>query len=193
MSKKLIALLSIFLISFALLLYVKFFGANNSRIQTIIPKQLIPNPILSTNLSIVPDSIIATSSANLPAVRQGATLNIAMDSNIPESGVKIVQFELGYDPHSIFITDITPGGYFFNPEVILNKIDYKTGRISYAIKGESNRANPRTNVAAVISFNPVNNYLKPQSEIYFLPKTIVKNDGYVVKISSTSGTKIIFH
>lgn len=184
MSKKLIILLIAFFTFLSALILVKFYLPKEPAFISRQAKQMTPTKILSTSLSLLPDHIVTTTDKN-------STVSISISPVIHQGGMLIAQFELAYDPNSIFVTGVTPGTYLANPEVILNNINYRTGRISYALKG-SISPSAQSSTLAQIKFNSTNyNFLK-ESKISFLPKTLIRSNEENVNINSMNDTKIVF-
>lgn len=189
MSKKFIALLTVFLIVFSIFVYVKFFYSTATSIQSSSAKQPVSAPFYQTSLSLLPGSLEA-----IP--NQNASINVALNSDLPGDKPKLVQIELAYNPAVLYNVQVIPGDYFLDPEIVLENIDMYTGRISYAITchpaldAGSNCVNQNSNIVATINFTSVNYGLQRETEITFLPKTLIRQDDEVVKLK-TSGTKII--
>src|SRR5438477_144560 len=131
MSKKLIAILLIFIIVISVLIFIKFIYLNNFPIQSLSRIKPVPAPTLETSLSLLPSSQVVSASPNLPAGllrakasaterRQGAQVNVVLNSNLPSNSPKLIQFEINYDPAALYSVNVTPGDYLINPEVILN-------------------------------------------------------------------------
>ena len=179
MPKKLIFVLPVFFIAIFALVYVNFFYLKKNTDQFLQMHSPKPAVIPETSLSMTPNSLSLTSGTT-------ALVNIAINTNqIP----KVIQLEMSYDPHLLFNVNILPGNYFVNPEIVLENIDAKNGRISYALKGDS--INKEASIAATISFNPVNYGSEKLAEIYFLPKTLIRGDNEKIKLDSTSGANIL--
>lgn len=137
------------------------------------PAQVIPTPkeeIAQTILSFGQPIAASSSSANL---NYSLPINIATGEN----KVTAVQLELQYDPKALTNVAVAPGVFFKNPVVLLNQIDVKTGRISYAFG-----INPETQsvigngIIATLTFEAVAG-IKEETVILFLPKTLVTAEG----------------
>jgi len=84
-----------------------------------------------------------------------------------------VQLELQYDPQILTKVAVTPGQFFENPNVLLNQIDAKTGRISYAFGvGLTDVGKMGKGIAAVLTFEAKPG-IEQATAILFLPKTKV--------------------
>jgi hypothetical protein len=77
---------------------------------------------------------------------------------------------------------------------VLEKIDYKNGRISYAIKCPSDTenvcTNPHASTIATITFTATNYGLQKKTNVSFLPKTSIRNDLGEVELKDSLGTTI---
>lgn len=102
------------------------------------------------------------------------TYNVVINSNI--NTVNAVQLELAFDPKVLSNITVTPGPFFPKPVQLIKNIDYKNGRISYAlgiqpadygVKGQG--------VVATVTFSYVPT--AQSTTITFLPKTIVAAEG----------------
>lgn len=177
MSKKSIALILVFLISLGALARVAINYPKGGMPQSQITKQG-PSPLSTAKLSLFPNPVVSTAT-------QAASVNIVAQAQVKPS---LIQVEMAYDPTILFNVQIIPGNYFTDPEIVLYNIDINTGRISYALKGTP--ANADANVVATINFTSVNYGLQKETELVFLPKTLVKNNDEVIKLQTT-GAKII--
>jgi len=179
MSKKFIFILIIFLIAIAVLVFVRFIYLNNPTPQFSFSKTS-PTPT-QASFTLLPNPLTITAT-------RSASLNLALNSNLSPNEQELIQLELSYDPTILFDVSILPGNYFLNPQVLLSNIDVNTGRISYALKGVSTTTN--SNIA-IITFSVLNYGLQKETEINFLPKTLIRNDNGEIKLGSMSGAKII--
>ena len=142
-----------------------------TRNQTIItPKETIEQTILSPG-----NPSIATSSSNLPQSINPYSLPISI--NTFKNKVTAVQLELQYDPKILTNVTVVPGSFFVNPIVLLNQIDIKTGRISYAFGiGPIGQAVIGKGTVANITFTTKVKTAEKTS-ILFLPTTLVTAEG----------------
>jgi hypothetical protein len=185
MSKKIIAVVLILILIVSGFAFVNFVYLKNSNPQQILPDQkAIPSSTQNVSLALIPSPLITTAGKE-------AVLNLTLDGNLYDSGNKLIQIELAYDPNMLYGLYITPGEYLINPQIILNNIDILTGRISYALSGVTNVSDSRSNIVARINFTTSNYGLMREAEIKFLPKTLIKTDDKTVKISSTNNAKIV--
>jgi hypothetical protein len=106
-------------------------------------------------------------------------LNYSLPVTISTGGNKVtaVQLELQYDPNILTNIEVVPGPFFANPQILLNQIDIKVGRISYALGiGQNEKATTGSGTAVNITFS-VKSKLPEKTAIIFLPKTLVTAEG----------------
>lgn len=188
MSKKTIALIGILILITAVLLFIAFKPKTSSPngVTTIAPTQAtapIPKKVGSTTLSLMPNPLqMTTSSASLDAV-----INAGTDK------ITAVQLEIAYDPKSLTVVSITPGSFFSNPFVLLNSIDNNNGRISYALGiNVSDSSKAGTGVVATIVFKANNTATVSETDVTFLPKSLVTAEKVSDSVLINSqGAKII--
>lgn len=183
MPKKLILTLAVFFLALCSLAYAHFFYAVK---KTTAPKSEINKQVLSNTsdsfLAILPNPLITNSSTY-------TSVDVVLDT---KSAPTLVQLEISFDRDSLTNISISEGDYFINPELSLEKTDFKNGRISYAVGGKS--TNPESNIVARIYFTPVNyNALKKQTELKFLPKTSIKQNGAEIKLKEVTPGLIIIN
>lgn len=91
--------------------------------------------------------------------------------------VTAVQLELSYDPQMMTAISLAPSNFFPKPVSLLNQIDEKNGRISYAIGTSPNESGIQGEaVVAILTFQ-TRSLLPGQTNISFLPKTQVAAEG----------------
>lgn len=133
------------------------------------------------NLKLMPDSLTTVS---------GKTTYLQVEINATGTPPSLVQFELSYNPLLITNIQITPGDFFPNPVVQFENVDKNTGRISYAVS-ESQKSNmKKSGRIALIAFTPYA-ALSTQTEISFLPKTMLRSSEQENILKSTTGATII--
>ena len=118
------------------------------------------------------------------------TYSLPILINTGTNKVTAVQLELAFDPNILTSVNITPSTFFKNPNVIINKINSDTGRISYALTAsnaaaaESDSAAAKTasesakkgeDTLAILTFNAGTPLAS--STITFLPRTFVTAEG----------------
>lgn len=170
MSKRTLFLIFVlFIITFVLLAITLYNPSNSKPVPTVTtaPKE----PIAQTVLSYGQPSIATSSSIT--------TLNYSLPINITTGNNKVtaVQLEMQYDPKLLTNVSVNPGVFFKNPEILLNQIDAKTGRITYAFGvGLTGQGVVGTGTVATLNFSAI----APTAEktvILFLPKTLVTAQG----------------
>ncbi|HSW47464.1 MAG TPA: cohesin domain-containing protein [Candidatus Saccharimonadales bacterium] len=182
MSKKLLAIIIVFLIIVGGFIFVNTVYLKDSKPQIILVNKNLKNSALKTSLYFNPNLIMMTAS-------QSAQVDIELNHNQAENNSKLIQLEISYDPTILYNVRVMSGNYLTNPDVILNNIDSTTGRISYALK--SDFSNPNSKILATIHFNALNLGFEKQTKISFLPKTLMRFDEETVKIDSMNGAQII--
>ena len=68
-----------------------------------------------------------------PVTLTGNTATIAVKMDSQDNDITAVQMELSYDPKALSFVSITPSDIFSQGVPLLNTVDKKNGRISYAI------------------------------------------------------------
>lgn len=169
MSKRTLFLIfALFIITFVLLMMALYQPAVPKTTQTVtVPKEPVAQTILSFgNPSIATSSSVSTLNYSLP-------INISTGNN----KVTAVQLEMQYDPAVLTNVSVTPGVFFKNQEILLNQIDVKTGRITYAFGiGLADQGVIGKAVIATLSFE-VKKGVEEKTAILFLPKTLVTAQG----------------
>lgn len=180
MSKLSIALLLIFIGTCSVLLVLNIQYASNPVINSI-PAIFPTKSVTSENtLTLSPDSVIASAGKPTP-------IQVIIDSQgeIPN----LIQLELAYDPAVLGTVTITPGTFFLNPQVTLNNINERNGRISYALTAGSAQKKDSTTVATIM-VTPRINAVKRETTLYFLPKTVIRTKSAENTLKVAYGTKI---
>jgi len=172
MSKTTIFLFIVLLLFVGFLLYI-LVGNYKNPIITSITKPLITEST-PTNLSL---SFATTT----PTAHAGQTVTVEVQIHNPKPHPDLTQLEIGYDPMSITIDSVTPGSFFTNPTVALERIDPTSGRISYALHCSTTETglatdcvNTSSSTLATLTFS-VNPYFpKTSTTLSFFPKTVVR-------------------
>jgi len=177
MSKRTLFLIfALFIITFVLLV-MALYNPNSKPITVQItptPKEEIAQTILSFGEpSVATSSSVSTLSYSLP-------INISTGKN----KVTAVQLEMQYDPEVLRNVVVVPGSFFKNPTILLDQINEKTGRISYAFGvGLTEPSLVGQGVVATITFEAkatsdvAKARLPQETSILFLPKTLVTAEG----------------
>lgn len=168
MSKRTLFLIfALFIITVVLLAITLYKPSSQPSPIIIAPKEPVEQTVLSFgNLS----SVISTSSS---ALKYSLPIDIATGNN----KVTAVQLEMQYDPEILTNVSITPGVFFANPNALLNQIDIKTGRITYAFGiGLTEQGVLGIGTVATLNFSVIAG-APQQTSILFLPKTLVTAEG----------------
>lgn len=183
MSKTTAALLFILMIVIGVLFYVKYVPKHNPIINSLIQPSTTPDLSTDTILSL---------STNTSTVNAGQTITIAvLIHNNPGLQPDLVQFELTYDPQTVTIKTVTPGGFFTHPIISLQNIDPVAGRITYALRCSTKRIincvdkKSKTLATITASINP--GAATNSTSFTFLPKTIVRNHTGKDVLKNTKG------
>ena len=177
MSKRTLFLIfALFIIVSVLLVIALYKPSNPKPVQTvIIPKEPIEQTVLSFGEPVATSSSIS----NL-------TYTLAINIETGNNKAAAVQLELQFDPKVLTNVSIAPGVFFKNPIVLLNQIDAKTGRISYAfgISPAEQGVNGK-GIAATLTFEAKSG-TPQQTSILFLPKTLVTAQGVAQTVLKTT-------
>lgn len=129
-------------------------------------------------VTMAPKSLAETT-LNLTAPKASASGTLTSDVVINTYGNKVtgVQIELSYDPELLGSFEITQGAFFSaNSVELLNKIDTKTGKISYALgNGLGQKGIQGQGVVATLTFRPLKTV--GLTSINFDPKSLVSAEG----------------
>ncbi len=171
MSKRTLFLIfALFVITFVLLVMAIYQPSAPKTRQTAT----VPEPVAQTILSFGVPSVATPSSP----LRQPADLNYSLPINISTGKNKVtaVQLEIQYDPLVLTNVKVVPGSFLTNPQVLLNQIDDKAGRISYAFGvGIKDQGVSGMGIVANLTFST--SKTREKTAILFLPKTLVTAQG----------------
>lgn len=173
MSKQTLLLILALLAITAMLFYVALKQQAPAPVtQVAIPT---PTPIAQTQLNF--GTLLSTPSA-LGKITYSLPVTISTGTN----KVTAVQLELQYDPSVINTVAVAPGPFLANPVILLNKIDQKNGRVSYALgispqdSGKLGSGN-----VAILTFETLVQ-TPTQTTIQFLPKSLVTAEGIIQSV-----------
>lgn len=183
MSKK-IEILIILLLLIAIPVGLNFFS------KSLKPLPVVP--VTQTQKPQIQQQVIAETSLsfspkpyNLASASGSLAITVATGSN----KVTAAQLEISYDPTKLSNIALTPGTFFTNPLVLLQNIDKKAGKIFYAIAIQPTaQAKSGTGTLATLTFTS-NLTAGQQTNIQFLPKTLVTAEGIrssVLKATSSA-------
>jgi len=167
--RTLFLIFALFLITFVLLVVALYQPSVPKTTQTTVttPKQ----PVAQTVLSFGNPSVATSSSTS--ALSYSLPVNISSGKN----KVTAVQLELQYDPEILTDVVVVPGSFFPSPNVLLNQINPKTGRISYAFGiGLNGQGVTGKDTVAHLTFS-TKTTTPVKTAIIFLPKTLVTAQG----------------
>lgn len=178
MSKRTLALIIILVVITGVLVALAVTPEKKTVTPAIVPT---PTSAAQTALAFSPNPLTTASAS--------ATVDVVVDTQT--NPVTAVQLELSYDPKVITSIDVKPGSFFTNPAELLKTIDTKEGKISYAL-GILPSDNPQKGqgVAATISFR-TNLTVGQQTQIAFLPKTLVTASGITSSVLKTYSTPLL--
>ncbi len=111
----------------------------------------------------------------LSLVSNTSSASASVDVNVDSGGDNLTaaEIELSYDPKMLSQVVITPGTYFTNPVIFINKVDTKNGKILYAIAIPPS-GTPQKGQGKLARIYFLSNVQSgQQTEIKFLPTTIV--------------------
>lgn len=188
MSKTFLALLLILFTLLGVLFFIVLYNPNQPAAIETSKKSTNQISTSDSSLSLIPNLLTLTSGEN-------GTIDVVIQS---KDNINLVQLEIAYDPYSLTDISIFPGNYFITPDIALEKIDYKNGRISYAVKcpskqdinANNNCINPNANIVATIAFKTFGYSSQRRSVLSFLPKTLIRNLSGEVNLRETIGANI---
>ena len=120
----------------------------------------------------------------------GTTYSSVVSIDTGKNNVNAVQLELVYDPNVVTNVKVTPLNFLTQPVELLNKIDSKNGRISYAlgVAPGQERVNGKGNLAKIT-------YTITQSSVStsfnFLPKTDVAGDQTAASLLKSTSNGVV--
>lgn len=148
-------------------------------------------PLFKATPTPLSESIISLS-PNPLTVFPGKTATTDVMLEVSGDTPSLVQFELAYDPSSITDIEIIPGDFFTNPTVLLNIVNPRTGRISYALeKNIEQTVFNQSGTIAKINFTPLST--KKVTTLTFLPKTTIRANGEKNTLKVGYGTRILIN
>lgn len=186
MNKQTFALLSFLVLIAGVLVYLAVSQpSEEARPEPTTEKAAKPTPsLIQTVLSLSPSTVEVSSAAG----------SVDVNINSASNSVTGVQLELSYDPTVLSDVTVSPASFFETPSVLINKIDAKNGKISYAIViPPTGAAKKGAGNVATIKFNVLRGAKTSSTQIQFLPKSIVTAEGlgYSVLKSTSDATVII--
>lgn len=183
-------LISLLIITLASIGYLSYFSPVQTTLPTLKDNVQKDKTYTEGTLSLAPASQTITAG-------QTATIDIFLKTqNVTPI---VLQFEIGYDPLLVTPTAIRPRGYFTDPIVLINTINPRNGRISYAVKCSAEYKNDSNTSCKNNSAKPVAqivftlNPLAVAQEISFniMPKTLLETKETSEVILKTSNAKVV--
>ncbi|MBI4089440.1 MAG: hypothetical protein HY424_01875 [Candidatus Levybacteria bacterium] len=176
MSKRTLFLIFALFIIASTLLAVALYKPSLNPTLTILPTPT-PKELVGQTSLIFGSPLLSSSAASLS---YSLPINIATGTN----KVTAVQLELQYDPLILTNISVSPGSFFQNPVVLLNQIDTKTGRISYAFGiNPTDQGVAGQGTVAILNFKALTS---EKTAIIFLPKTLVAAEGTTQSVLKTT-------
>ena len=185
MSKRTLFLIfALFVITFALII-IALYSPSVPKPLVTIPPIIRKEPAAQTQLLF--GSLSMTNASPSSKTTYSLPITISTGNN----KVTAVQLELQYDPEILAQVAVVPSAFFPNPVTLLNQIDTKTGRISYAFGvGPTATGITGNGMLAKLTFQAkALSDVAKQTSITFLPKTLVTAEGSlqsVLKQTSSS-------
>lgn len=127
--------------------------------------------------------------STVPSTTSAKTYSLPIKILTGNNKVTGVQLELSYDPKVLMNVSVNAGSFLANPFVLLNRVDEKNGRVSYAI-GISPQDFGKTGsgIVAIINFEAQKPTLQ-STAIVLLPKSLVtaeSTDRSVLKATTSA-------
>lgn len=184
--------LIIFLIFFSFFLACSVYitvllQGNNNSFQTTFYQNPTPTVTALYSLTLSPENITVLKG-------QTNTINILLESqNNTVTQPKLIQVEIAYDPKALSDVVITPGDFFTNPTIPLEKINTHSGRISYVLEATNQKTTTilKKHVAR-LTFVPNPAFLGQETSITFMGKTMLRGTTDTDIHMATYGTKLFF-
>jgi hypothetical protein len=143
-----------------------------------------PTTVQQTALLITPQAITVQPN-------QITTAQVMIQNS--KSAPAIVQLELAYDPIALTNVTIVPGNFFSQPNILFSRINQSAGRISYVLQPNSTTTQLNTTApVAIISFVSSGYATSAQTQMSFLPKSVVKDKDNNNILNGMYGTRITF-
>ena len=89
--------------------------------------------IASESAAVASDAVTTTFDVAKTPLSGANTYSLPIIINTGANNVTAVQLELAFDPSILTDVNMNPSSFFEDPAVLLNRIDSKQGRISYAL------------------------------------------------------------
>ena len=146
-----------------------------------------PQPIPTHSLFFSPKNMLVT-----PGQKNTITIVLTLDEHETTKSLKIIQMEIAYDPTALSDVVVQPGDLFTNSSLLLNIVNSKIGRISYAFEVKQDASPKKTGTAAIITFTPLPSFSGGETNLSFLPKTTIKEQTEITPMIQTREANLIF-
>lgn len=182
MSKRTLFLIFALFIITSVLLVINLYNPSLLNTKAPIPTPIpTKEPVEQTALLLGEPNLITT-----PSSISGLKYSLPISISTGKNQATAVQLELQYDPQILTSVTVLPGPFFKDPNVLLNQIDTKTGRISYAFGiGLMEKGVMGTGIVATLTFEAKLG-IAQQTAILFLPKTLVTADEITQSVLKTT-------
>ncbi|MBA3724778.1 MAG: hypothetical protein H0W89_07940 [Candidatus Levybacteria bacterium] len=189
MSKTSYTLIILLGITVILFLFFNYSHTENTKLPSLNQNAKSATSVAKTTLSLSPASqtLVAGETSRIG-------LFIAMQDMTPTT----LQVEIDYDPSVLTPIKISPGTFFAQPVELINTINPRNGRISYALKCSSEvgvKDDPTCTInagesVATIDFTVSPFAAKRESSFNVLPKTLIESKETSEVILQTHNAKV---
>lgn len=185
MSKR--TLLLIFVLAALAALFLNLALKKPSQVPAPTPTQIpTPTPVAQSELNF--GSLSSYTAAPIDGSSGGLMHSLPILLKTGTNKVTAVQMELSFDPKVLKIVAVTAEAFFPNPVVLLNKLDQKNGRISYAL-GISPQDSGRKGQGTIATLTFESLVQTPtQTAVQFLPKSLVTAEGVTESVLKSTGS-----
>lgn len=154
-------------------------------------KSPLQSPIPSPSPTIPPQSSLYFSPETMYA-KKGIANSADILINTQGKYPTLLQLELAYDPAALTNVSLIPASLIPDPNVLLNLVDEKNGRISFAFGLKPNQKPQAFSGTVAKIYFYINKYSdQHQTSIYFLPKTSILSDELNIPLKIATGLKVI--
>lgn len=190
MSKTSYILIFILIICLAGFGFIAFFSPGQTKLPTLTDKEKKEEMYAEGSLSLSPA---------FQTVSAGQTTSVDVFLETQNITPTVLQFEVSYNPLLATPTTIQPKGYFKDPIALINTINPRNGRISFALKCSADYENDNnaqciansSEAVAQIFFtvNPV--AVSQEFSFNIMPKTLLETKEASEVILKTTNAKVI--
>lgn len=138
-------------------------------------KATAPSPQTTRQTEVTPQEVTLNFGT---ATSSGAVDSVDVIANTGNATATAVQLEMSFDPKMISNVSLKQGDFVKNWQVLLNKVDYANGRISYALGVPLSGGSVKgTGPIATLTFTEAG-VKGQQIQIKLLPKSLVSIEGF---------------